>query len=91
MVVFVCSNSGTSKKGNEYQTVTLLEFRKRQEGNDEKIVARSVDFFVKKIDCSGFVPGDVVQAIFEDSELLGGKPELIGIEFKGLNIFKQHV
>lgn len=85
MVVFISSFKGTSKKGNEFQSVTLLEVK--DSAKEKKLVGRTVDFFVNDLDCSGLQCGDVVKAEFQESELLGGKPELVGLEKGNSNVF----
>ena len=87
MVVFLGSAEGRSKKGNDYKRVSLLEIRRKS--SDGTLVGRAVDFFVDKdVDVSKLVAGDVVNASFEESELLGGTPELVKVERIGENIFE---
>ncbi len=91
MVVFIGSYEGKSEKtGNEYQRVTLMEIR-RSKKEDKAIIAKQVDFFVDKLDCSALVCGDVVKPEFEEPEILGGKLELVSLEVVGDNIFEELV
>ena len=39
------------------------------------------------VDCSRLSCGDVVQAEFEESVRLGGKPTLVGLQSMGKNVF----
>lgn len=74
-VIFLTSRSGTSKKGNAYQMVTLAEL-----ADPELKVVRVTDFFVDAgIDFSGFKFGEEVNARFEESAFLGGRPNLVGL------------
>lgn len=86
MVIFLDSFEGKSKdKGTPFQIVTLMEVRRNKK--DNRIKARMVEFFVDGLDCTGFEAGDIVKPEFEESEFLGGKPELVGLESKGANVF----
>ena len=88
MVVFVSSFEGKSKTtGNPFQVVSLLEARVSRKG--EAIVGRVVEFFVSDIDCSELQAGDVVKPEFEESEFLGGKPDLVALEPTGENVFAE--
>ena len=87
MVIFVSSFKGVSKKGNDFQSVTLMEVKNSQKEN--KVAGRVVDFFVNNVDCSNLECGDVVKAEFQESELLGGKPELVSVEKMGENVFAE--
>ena len=87
MVVFMDSFEGKAKQtGNPFQVVTLMEVRKKKDGT---VMSKTVEFFVKDLDCSKLVCGDVVEPEFEVSEFLGGKSELVGLEFTGENVFAQ--
>ena len=85
MVIFVSSFKGVSKKGNDFQSVTLMEVKDSQK--EKKLVGRVVDFFVNNVDCSNLQCGDVVKAEFQESDLLGGKPELVSVEKTGESVF----
>lgn len=86
MVIFVGSFEGKAKTtGNPFQVVTLMEVRNSQK--EGKLVGKTVDFFVKDIDCKNLQAGDVVKPEFEESEFLGGKPDLVGLEANGQNVF----
>ncbi len=89
MVIFISSYEGKSQKGNDFQRVTLQEVRRSKK--EEKIVSKTVDFFVNKLDCTSLTCGDVVKPEFEEPEILGGSPELVGLEAVGENIFAELV
>lgn len=78
MVIFLGGYSGKAKdSGNEYNRYTLAEVK--QDGNG-KLQGYVKDFFAReKLKTDGFEFGDVVEAKFEASEFLGGKPDLIGL------------
>lgn len=80
-IIFLDARKGTSKKGNDFQVVQFAQLvtHSKQDGST---VCRTYirDFFVDSaMDLSGFHFGDEVQATFEASEFIGGKPELLGI------------
>lgn len=90
MVVFISSYSGKAKTtGNDYQRVTLQEIRRS--AKTEEVVSKTVDFFVNNLNVEGLKCGDVVKPEFEEPEILGGNPELVGLEKLEDNIFEDLV
>ncbi len=93
MVYFVEAFEGKGKtSGKDFQCITLMEVRKRKQ--DGKTVGRTVEFFTNedaRIDCSKLNCGDIVKTDFEESELLGGRPVLVGLESTGENVFANFV
>ena len=74
-VIFLQSRKGTSKKGNAYQMVSLAQI---VDESGEKV--RITDFFVEaNANFEKFRFGDEVEAKFESSEFIGGRPELKSI------------
>ena len=87
MVIFVNSFEGQSKKGNRFQVVSLMEARYSKK--EKQIIGHAVEFFVSDMDCSELQAGDVVKPEFEESEFLGGKPDLVALEPTGENVFAE--
>ena len=78
MVLYLADFKGKAKTtGNPFHRITLAE----AEAKDGKLQGRVVEFFVDcEIPMAGLEFGDVVKPIFKESELLGGKPSLVGLE-----------
>lgn len=78
MVVYLADFKGRAKTtGNPFHRITLAEAQPK----DSKLTGRVVEFFAdSEIPTTGLEFGDVVKPIFKDSELLGGKPSLVGLE-----------
>lgn len=86
MVIYLDDFKGKGKEsGKDFHKVSLLQVRKNSENG--KLFCRVVDFFVNDVDCSRLSCGDVVQAEFEESVRLGGKPTLVGLQSMGKNVF----
>ena len=86
MVIFLAEFKGKAKStGNFFQRVTLAE------AIEEKgaLVGRVSEFFTdSEIDLTDFEFGDKVKPIWRESEFLGGRPSLVGLEKVGENPFK---
>lgn len=78
MVFYLTDVKGNAKTtGNPYHRITLAEVQTKE----GKLQGRVVDFFADgEISTSNLEFGDVVKPIFKESELLGGKPSLVGLE-----------
>ena len=75
-VIFLQSRKGTSKKGNAYQMVSLAQV---MDEDCERVHIN--DFFVDAgKDFSQYRFGDEVQAMFEESDFIGGRPRLSGLK-----------
>lgn len=84
-VVFLGSNKGKSKKGNDFCVVSLAQIM------DDKLETVYVrDFFCDaSCDFSSFRFGDEVSAKFVASDYLGGRPRLEGLTLVKASPYKK--
>lgn len=86
MVFYLTDFKGKAKTtGNAFHRITLAEASEK----NGKLTGHVVEFFADvEIDTVGLEFGDVVKPIFKESELLGGRPSLVGLERTGENPVK---
>ena len=88
MIIFLDSFKGTSKKGNPFQRITLMEIKKKKDGG---MFQETSVFFVEDIDCTSLKCGDRVRVKMDHGEGLSAKLRLTSVSYDGANVFEKYI